>query len=183
MIRYAFKKVGMTCAFAPTGEAEGVTVLKMAPAKIVRHDKTEDGRIVVVVEFDVGTAKKLTKGFLVSDASQYAVGTELKGPELKQGQRIKVTGTGKGRGFQDAMTRHNFRGGPATHGSRFHRAPGSVGMRAEPGRTPKGKKLPGHMGDRTVSVKNLKVAYWSPEESLLAVVGGVPGARGSELFI
>lgn len=183
MLRYAFQKVGMTCIFTPDGESQGVTVLKLLPNKIVRQEKTEDGRDVFVVEYDAGVKQKIQRGWLMKKAEGLEVGAALKAPEFKAGERIKVTGTSKGRGFQDAMTRHGFRGGPATHGSRFHRAPGSVGMRAEPGRTPKGKKLPGHFGSDTVSVLNAKVAYWSPEESLLAVVGGVPGARGSAVFI
>lgn len=181
MLRYVFKKVGMTCIFTPEGESQGVTVLKLLPSKVVRKDKTEDGRDVFVVEFDAGVKQKIQRGYMLKEGLE--VGSALKAPEFKAGDRIKVTGVSKGRGFQDAMTRHNFRGGPESHGSRFHRAPGSVGMRAEPGRTPKGKKLPGHYGTDTVSVMNAKVAYWSPEESLLAVVGGVPGARGSSVFI
>lgn len=183
MVRFAFQKVGMTCTFSKAGDAQGVTVLKLSPGKVIRHDKTEDGRTVVVVSYDIGTATPLTRGYILPKTEGMEVGATLKAPEFKEGEKIKVTGVCKGRGFQDAMTRHGFHGGPATHGSRFHRAPGSVGMRAEPGRTPKGKKLPGHYGDRKVSVRNLKVAYWSPEESLLAVVGGVPGARGSAVFI
>ena len=183
MIRFAFTKVGMTSAFADSGVAQGVTVLKLQPAKVVRHEKLEDGRISVVVEYDVGTSKKVCRGYILSDVSAYAVGTELKGPELTVGQKIKISGCSKGRGFQDAVTRHGFAGGPASHGSRFHRAPGSVGMRTEPGRTPKGKRLPGHDGDSQVTLRNAKVAYWSNEESLLAVLGGVPGARGGVVFV
>jgi large subunit ribosomal protein L3 len=183
MIRHAFTKVGMTSSFTEAGAAHGVTVLKRQPAKVVRHEKTEDGRTLVVVEYTTGKNKNLTRGFLVQDTAEYAVGTELKGPALAVGQKVRVSGQSKGKGFQDAVTRHGFAGGPASHGSRFHRAPGSVGMRTEPGRTPKGKRLPGHTGDVQVTIRNCEVAYWSEEESLLAVVGGVPGARGGIVFL
>lgn len=183
MVRHVFTKVGMTSAFTEAGAAQGVTVLKMQPAKVVRHEKLEDGRIAVIVEYDTGTKNKLTRGFVVDNAASLEVGSVLKGPALASGQKIKITGVSKGKGFQDAVTRHGFAGGPASHGSRFHRAPGSVGMRTEPGRTPKGKRLPGHTGDVQVTIRNAQVAYWSEEEALLAVVGGVPGARGGLVFV
>jgi large subunit ribosomal protein L3 len=183
MIRHLFTKVGMTNAFTEAGVSQGVTVLKMQPAKVVRHEKLADGRIVAIVEFDTGNKKKLEKGFVVPNAEAFSVGSELAGPALAAGQKVKVTGVSKGKGFQDAVTRHGFAGGPASHGSRFHRAPGSVGMRTEPGRTPKGKRLPGHTGDVQVTLRNVEVAYWSGDEKLLAVVGGVPGSRGGFVLI
>lgn len=183
MVRHAFTKVGMTSSFTEAGAAQGVTVLKMQPAKVVRHEKLADGRVAVIVEYETGNRNKLTRGFVVDNATEFEVGSALKGPTLAPGQKIKISGGSKGKGFQDAVTRHGFAGGPATHGSRFHRAPGSVGMRTEPGRTPKGKRLPGHMGDKQISIRNAQVAFWSEEESLLAVVGGVPGARGGLVFV
>lgn len=183
MIRYAFTKVGMTSAFSEAGSAQGVTVLKMQPAKVIRHEKLEDGRVSVVVEYDAGKAKKTVRGWIVENPADYQVGSELKTPPLAIGQKVKISGSSKGRGFQDAVTRHGFAGGPGSHGSRFHRAPGSVGMRTEPGRTPKGKRLPGHDGDDQVTLRNAQVAYWSTEEALLAVVGGVPGPRGGLVFV
>lgn len=183
MVRHAFTKVGMTSSFTEAGAAQGVTVLKMQPAKVVRHDKLEDGRIAVIVEYDTGNKKKVTRGFVVANPAEFEIGTTLKGPAITAGQKLRLTGQSKGKGFQDAVTRHGFAGGPASHGSRFHRAPGSVGMRTEPGRTPKGKRLPGHTGDVQVTIRNVQVAYWSEEEALLAVVGGVPGARGGLVFV
>jgi len=183
MVRHVFTKVGMTSAFTEAGAAQGVTVLRLQPATVVRHEKTEDGRTAVVVEYDTGNRKKLVRGYVVDNAADFEVGSKLKAPAIANGQKIRITGETKGKGFQDAMTRHNFAGGPASHGSRFHRAPGSVGMRTEPGRTIKGKKLPGHMGDLRVTIRNVQVAYWSEEESLLAVVGGVPGARGGVVLV
>jgi len=183
MIRNAFIKVGMTSAFTEAGEAQGVTVLRLQPAKVVRHESLQDGRTLVVVEYDTGAKKKTTRGWAVANAAEYPVGSSVTSPALTAGQLIKLSGVSKGKGFQDAVTRHGFAGGPASHGSRFHRAPGSVGMRTEPGRTPKGKRLPGHHGDSQVTLRKVQVAYWSSEESLLAVVGGVPGARGGLVFI
>lgn len=183
MVRYAFVKLGMTSMFTESGEAQGVTVLKLQPGKIVRHEKLKDGRILAVAEYDVGCNKKLSKGWIVKNPGEFEVGTELKPIEVKSGEIVKVTGVSRGRGFQDCITRHGFSGGPAAHGSRFHRAPGSVGMRTEPGRTPLGRKLPGQHGNRQVTMTAAKVAYWSPEDSILAVVGGVPGSRGRIVFV
>jgi large subunit ribosomal protein L3 len=183
MIRHLFTKVGMTNAFTEAGQSQGVTILKLQPAKVVRHEKLKDGRTLVVVEFDIGRKNKIEKGYAVENFADFVVGASLAAPALSVGQKIKVSGQSKGKGFQDAVTRHGFAGGPASHGSRFHRAPGSVGMRTEPGRTPVGKKLPGHTGDEAVTIKNVEVSYWSADENLLAVVGGVPGARGGILFV
>ena len=182
-IRYAFIKVGMTSAFEADGSAKGVTVLKMQPAKVIRHEKLEDGRVVVIVEYDTGKSKKIVRGWIAENASEYEVGTSLKLPEFKSGQQIKITGLSKGRGFQDVITRYGFGGGPASHGSRFHRSPGSIGMRTEPGRVMKGKKMPGHDGQDQITLRNVEVTYWSNEETVLAVTGGVPGSRGSVVFI
>jgi large subunit ribosomal protein L3 len=183
MVRYAFSKVGMTSTFTESGLALGVTVLKMQPARVVRHEISENGKFIVVVEYDTGCKKKLVRGWVVDNFADYQVGSPLKAPSLVVGQKLKITGISKGRGFQDAMTRHGFAGGPASHGSRFHRAPGSVGMRAEPGRVMKGKKMPGQDGNAQVTLRNVQVAYWSHEESVMAVIGGVPGARGGMVFV
>lgn len=183
MVRYAFSKIGMTSTFTSNGSAQGVTVLKMQPAKVLRHETLENGKVVVVVEYDTGHKNKLVRGWLVDNPADYQVGSPLKAPSLNAGQKLKITGFSKGRGFQDAMTRHGFGGGPASHGSRFHRSPGSVGMRAEPGRVMKGKKMPGQDGNVQVTLRNVQVAYWSTEESVMAIVGGVPGARGGIVFV
>lgn len=183
MIRYAFVKLGMTSVFNESGKEQGVTVLKLQPAKVLRHEKLDGGRILVVVEYDTGNKQKLVRGWTVSDTTGLEVGAVLTAPPIEPGKFVKVSGGSKGRGFQDVITRHHFSGGPASHGSRFHRAPGSAGMRTQPGRTPKGHKFPGQHGNRAVSIKNVEVAYWSNEESVLAVVGGVPGSRGSVVFV
>jgi large subunit ribosomal protein L3 len=125
----------------------------------------------------------MVRGWVVENAAQFEIGSTLKSPEFTSGQEVKVTGLSKGRGFQDAVTIHGFGGGPASHGSRFHRAPGSVGMRTEPGRVMKGKKMPRLDGQEQITLRNVQVTYWSNEEAVLAVAGGVPGSRGSVVFI
>jgi large subunit ribosomal protein L3 len=182
-IRYAFIKVGMTSVFAADGSAQGVTVLKMQPAKVLRHEKLKDGHILVVVEYDTGKTKKIVRGWVTDRPSEFEVGSTLKSPAFTSGQHIKVTGLSKGRGFQDVITRWGMGGGPASHGSRFHRSPGSIGMRTQPGRVMKGKKMPGHDGQDQITLRNVHVTYWSDEEAVLAVAGGVPGSRGSVVFI
>lgn len=172
----------MTSCFDASGNVQGVTLLEVVPAKVARHEELADGRKLVVVEYDLDCKKPIQRGFFVDTYEGLEVGAEIQ-PTYESGARIKLTGFTKGRGFQDAMTRHGFGGGPASHGSRFHRAPGSVGMRTQPGRTPKGKKLPGQYGNVKVSIRNSQVAYWSGEDRVLAIRGGVPGARGGIVFI
>jgi large subunit ribosomal protein L3 len=183
VIRHAFKKIGMTSAFDALGNAQGVTILELVPAKVVRHETLSDERKLVIVEYDLGFKKPIRRGYFVDSFEAFPVGPDFAIPSFEPGLKLKVTGSSKGRGFQDVITRHGFSGGPAAHGSRFHRAPGSVGMRTEPGRTPRGKRLPGQDGNVKVSVRNLKVAQWSPDARVLAVWGGVPGARGGLVFV
>jgi len=182
-MKYAFTKVGMTSAFDASGNACGVTLLKMYPGKIVRHELLSQDKTLVVVEYDNGNKRKIQRGWIVSDPSNYPVGTSLKSPDYKMGQNLKITGLSKGRGFQDVMTRFGYGGGPSTHGSRFHRSPGSIGMRTEPGRVLKGKRLPGQDGNTQITLKNVKVAFWSEKDGLVSVKSGVPGARGSVVFV
>jgi large subunit ribosomal protein L3 len=99
------------------------------------------------------------------------------------GDTIHVSGTSKGRGFQGVVKRHGFKGGRATHGSMFHRAPGSIGCSAWPSRVVKGRKLPGHMGDNLVTQKNLKIVDIRAEENILLVHGAIPGAKNGLLKI
>lgn len=186
----------MTSCFDAAGNAKGVTLLELVPAKVVRHEELKaegdtarkltersEVRRLIVVEYDLGFKKPLQRGYFVDSFDGFAVGAEVVLPVFETGTKVKVTGFSKGRGFQDVVTRHGFAGGPASHGSRFHRAPGSVGMRTKPGRTPKGKRLPGQDGNVQVSVRNVQVAYWSQDSKLLAVHGGVPGARGGLVFV
>lgn len=108
-----------------------------------------------------------------------AVGTEVSIESLKIGDVVKLTSKSKGRGFSGAMRRWNFSGGPASHGSKFHRRPGSAGTRTWPGFVLPGKKSPGHYGDETVTIRNVKVVDVQPENGLILVKGPVPGARNT----
>ncbi|PIS21292.1 50S ribosomal protein L3 [candidate division WWE3 bacterium CG08_land_8_20_14_0_20_41_15] len=104
--------------------------------------------------------------------------------DLEAGALVKVTGISKGKGFQGVIKRWHFRGGPKTHGqSDRWRAPGSIGMRTTPGRVWLGKKMPGHMGNETVSTKNIKVFSFDKETSILSIIGAVPGPRGGKVLI
>jgi large subunit ribosomal protein L3 len=100
-----------------------------------------------------------------------------------KGDRVKVSGISKGKGFQGVMKRHNYAGGPGSHGSMFNRAPGSIGASSFPSRVWKNKGLPGHMGSEMITVKNLTVVDVKPEQNLLLIKGAVPGADGSYLEI
>ena len=102
---------------------------------------------------------------------------------FQKDEKVHVQGMSKGKGFQGAMKRHNFRGGPATHGSMFHRTVGSVGASSYPSRIWKGKKMPGQMGAKNVTVRGLKIVEVRPEENLLLIAGAVPGPAGGYVVI
>jgi large subunit ribosomal protein L3 len=100
-----------------------------------------------------------------------------------KGEKVSIAGTSKGKGFQGVMKRHNFAGGPGSHGSMFNRAPGSLGQGSSPSRVYKGRKLPGQMGDKRITVKNLTIADIRKEQNLMLVKGAVPGANGGYVII
>ncbi len=102
---------------------------------------------------------------------------------FSKGDRVSITGTSKGKGFQGVMKRHNYRGGPGSHGSMFNRAPGSIGQSSFPSRVWKNKALPGHMGDERVTIRNIEVFDVKREQNLMLVKGAVPGANGRYLII
>ena len=119
----------------------------------------------------------------VEDGSEVKVGDKVSVAEFQAGDTVHVTGVSKGKGFQGVIKRHHFRGGAATHGSMFHRAPGSIGASAFPSRTLKGMRAAGHMGTDRVTVRNLTVVRVEPEKNLLVVKGAVPGAGGGYLVV
>lgn len=196
---YAYK-VGMSSVYNENGVSTPVTVLKYEPM-VVSQIKTleNDGYAAVQVasrpkkasnssQAEVGHLKK--SGFengalLVKEIRQelpegVAVGQKVSMEEtLVKGDRVSLTSRSKGRGFAGVHKRWNFGGGPAAHGSGFHRAPGSIGNRTEPGRVMPGRKLPGHFGDETVTIKNIEIVDVLPEENVLLVKGAVPGARNT----
>ncbi|RKZ24763.1 50S ribosomal protein L3 [bacterium] len=194
------KKIGMTQVFREDGTVVPVTLIKAGPNFVVyRRTKEKDGYEAVALGFEeakranrpmMGIFKKaglppLKKivEFRVDDSSQFEPGQRIDVDILKEGEKVDVTGWEKGRGFQGVVKRHGFAGGPRSHGSKFHRIPGPVGATTDPGRVWKGKKLPGRMGNERVTIKNLEVVKVDREQGIVAVKGGVPGARNSWVII
>jgi large subunit ribosomal protein L3 len=202
MLGLICKKIGMTQVFGKEGEMVPVTVLEVGPCTVVqRKDRTTDGYDALQLGFCARKPKGMTKPerghfekkklplfshlreFRTEKASEFQVGEELFAAAFKAGERVNVTGTSKGRGFQGVMKRHGKHGGPASHGSNFKRRPGSIGMRTMPARVPKNTRLPGHMGDVQVTTKGLEVVEVRADDNLILVRGAVPGATNGILWI
>ena len=200
------KKVGMTQVFTAKGEAVPVTVIEAGPCWVTQvKTPRRDGYSAVQLGFDEIDPKKadrkLTKaerGHLKNvrplrhlrefrtdgDTTTYEVGQKLDASVFAVGDHVDVVGTSKGKGFAGVMKRHNFGGGPITHGqSDRQRAPGSIGSGTTPGRVLRGMRMAGHMGDAQVTVQNLEVVQVDPERNLLLVKGAVPGAKNGLLII
>jgi large subunit ribosomal protein L3 len=197
------RKVGMTQVFTEDGRAVPVTVVQAGPCVVVqRKSKAKDGYSAVQLGFVEGTkVKRVTKAMKghfdkaglppcrtlrelrVPEELEAAVGDKVSVEMFEPGERVAVVGTSKGKGFQGVMRRHHFGGGRATHGSMFHRAPGSIGQSAYPSRVLKGMRAPGRMGGDTVTVKNLEVIRVDTERNLLVVRGAIPGGGGGYLMI
>jgi len=197
------KKVGMTQVYAEDGRAIPVTVLEAGPCVVVqRKSKDKDGYVAVQLGLvDARGVRRVTKPmkghfdkaglppcrvlreFKVEDSSEAKVGDKVSVDLFAAGDKVVVTGVSKGRGFQGVIRRHGFGGGKATHGSMFHRAPGSIGASAYPSRVLKGTRGAGHLGSDRVSVKNLEVVRVDASNNLLVVRGSVPGAGGSIVVI
>ena len=195
------KKIGMTQIFTEVGEVVPVTVVEAGPVVITQIKTVEkDGYNAVQVGFgDVkekslnkpqkghlaaaNTLKKHLKEFRVDSVEGYTVGQEIKADLFAAGEMIDVTGISKGKGFQGPIKRHGQSRGPESHGSRYHRRPGSMGACSFPGRVFKNKKLAGHMGSVKVTVQNLEVVKIDAEKNLILVKGAIPGAKGSVVTI
>jgi large subunit ribosomal protein L3 len=199
------KKVGMTQVFDKQGTVIPVTVIQAGPCYVtqVRNAK-RDGYVSIQLGYGETKPKRLTKGqlghlqkadlpalrhlreFRLADNDKIAVeeGQEIKVDVFEQGELVDVIGISKGRGHAGTIKRHGFSRGPKTHGqSDRMRSPGSIGMCATPGRTLKGKKMAGRMGNDRVTVQNVALVVVDAENNLLAVKGSVPGARGSIVMI
>jgi large subunit ribosomal protein L3 len=195
------RKIGMTRLWKDD-KVVPVTVLKAGPCVVVQKKTVEkDGYNAVQLGFEEVSEKKLTKPLLgvfkkanvkpmrvlkefrVDNVDEYSVGQEITVAIFQEGDKIDITGWTKGRGFAGAMKRWNFQGGPKSHGAKFHRELGSVGQHTEPARIFKGKKMPGRYGNERVTILNSEVVKVDPENNLIAVKGGVPGARGSLVLI
>lgn len=197
------KKIGMTRVYSSLGEATPVTVIEAGPCTVlqVKSLKT-DGYNAIQVGFSEKKASRITKPmaghfaksgaegfysvreFRVDNPDDFEAGQKITlDTVFKIGDTVDVQGTSKGHGFQGVIKRHGFGGGGAGHGSGFHRAPGSIGCSAWPGRVVKGKKMPGRMGNDKVIKKNVKVIDIRDDENIIIVKGPVPGAKNSLLKI
>lgn len=191
------KKLGMTQIFTEEGIVVPVTVVEAGP-NVVTQVKTveKDGYNAIQVGFEdakekslnkpqkghlaaANTLKKHLKEFRVDSVEEYTVGQEIKADLFAAGELIDVTGISKGKGFQGPIKRHGQSRGPETHGSRYHRRPGSMGACSYPGRVFKNKKLAGHMGSVKVTVQNLEVVRVDADKNFILVKGAIPGAKGS----
>ena len=198
------KKVGMTQIFDDAGNVIPCTVIEAGPCYVTQVRTAErDGYTAVQMGFGETKAKRLTQGqlghlrkhdlpalnylreFRVRDADvDVEEGQEIKVDVFETGERVDVIGISKGRGFAGTIKRHGFHRQPKTHGqSDCERAPGAVGMCAMPGRTVKGQRMSGRMGNDRVTIHNLEVVAVDPERNLLAVRGSVPGAKGGIVMV
>ncbi len=184
------KKLGMSQIIQDDGRVIPVTFLKCDPNTVVQVKSTErDGYPAIVLGFDAykkptkNQKFKVKKEFRVAKAEDYKVGQAVDLTSLKEVKAVTVMGTSKGKGFQGVVKRHGFAGGPGGHGSHFHREPGSVGMRAKPGRVNKGHRMAGHMGVDQITIKNRAIMKLIPEKALIALKGPVPGANNGYVFI
>jgi len=148
------------------------------------QEEKKQGRITKAAEGHFKKSETAPHRFLREfRMAGYEQGQDVKVDIFKKGELIAVSGVSKGKGFAGVMKRHNFAGGPGGHGSMFNRAPGSIGASAYPSRVWPGKKLPGHMGSATVTVKNLKIIEVRPDQNLLFVRGAVPGGDNALVLI
>ena len=197
------KKVGMTQVYAEDGRAIPVTVIQAGPCVVVqRKSKEKDGYSSVQLGFvedrKVQRVTKAMKGhfdkaglppcrvlreFLVEDGAELKVGDKVSVDLFAPGDTVDIVGVSKGKGFQGVVKRHHFRGGDATHGSMFHRAPGGIGASAFPSRVLKGLRAAGHMGSDRVTAKNLTVVRVDAGQNTLVVKGSVPGAGGGYVVV
>jgi large subunit ribosomal protein L3 len=198
------KKIGMTQLFDDDGTVIPATVIKAGPCVVIQKKTAmTDGYNAVqlgLVEFvpagrvnkamaghfnkaNVAPVKFLREFRIGESAQDTQVGAKVLVDQFTTNDQVDVTGISKGKGFAGFVKRHKFRGGAATHGSMFHRAPGSIGASAFPSRVFKGMRAAGHMGQDRVTTKNLQVIKVDPENNLLVVKGAVPGANGGYLII
>ncbi len=197
------RKLGMTQIFDDVGAVVPVTVIEAGPCPVTQVRAAEgDGHGAVQLAWGAQKDKRATKAelgharkaglehaprvlkeFRLNEGGSYDVGQTLTVELFQAGERVKVTGTTKGRGFQGAVKRHGFRGRPASHGHPKKRNVGTLGPGTNPSRTIKGKKMPGHMGDQQQTIRNLRVVRVDAERNLLFIRGAVPGARNALVFV
>ncbi|WP_066871248.1 50S ribosomal protein L3 [Clostridium mediterraneense] len=196
------KKIGMTQIFDQNGKVVPVTVVEASSNVVVQKKTVEtDGYEAIQVGFGEVREKLLNKPkkghlakagvslrrtlkeFRLDDISAYNVGDEIKVDIFEAGDKVDVSGISKGKGFQGVIKRWNASRGPMAHGSKFHRAPGSMGAASDPSRTFKNKKMPGHMGAVNTTVLNLEVVRVMADKNIILIKGGIPGPNKSTVVI
>lgn len=197
------RKLGMTQIYDDEGNTIPVTVIEAGPCPVVQVKSDEtDGYRAVQIGYGAQKAKRSSNAelgharnagldyapralreFRVEDPEGFEVGEELTVEQFETGARIKVTGTSKGRGFQGVVKRYGFATRPGSHGHPQSRNPGAIGPGIEQSRVPKGKKMPGQMGNKRHTERNLRIARIDTERNLIFVHGAVPGSRNSLVFI
>jgi large subunit ribosomal protein L3 len=197
------RKLGMTQLFTEEGVLVPVTLIQAGPCPVVQVKTDEtDGYGAVQLGYgerkekhatravrghaakaDLEAAPAVLREFRVADPTSYEPGQQITVEQFEVGQRVKVTGTTKGRGFQGVVKRHGFAGRPGSHGHPKSRTPGSIGPGTNPSRVIKGRKMPGQMGNRRHTTRNLRVERVDAERNLIFLRGSVPGARNATVLI
>jgi large subunit ribosomal protein L3 len=198
------KKIGMSQIFRPDGQAVPVTLLKAGPCMVIQrktaatdgYDAVQLGLLEFVKAKRINSprtghlkkagaegAKYLREFRLENAGTDYKPGDQVLVSDFKPKDKVDVIGVSKGRGFAGVVKRHHFRGGEGSHGSMFHRAPGSIGASSFPSRVVPGMRMGGHMGDARVTVRNLEVIDVDTEDNVLIVKGAVPGPNGAYVMV
>ena len=196
------KKIGMTQVFNEAGNLVPVTVLEAGPCVVIQKKTMEnDGYEAIQVGYTDAkakslskpaqghfekanvTAKKYLKEFRLEDSANYEIGAEIKADIFAAGDKVDVSGITKGKGYQGAIKRHGQSRGPMGHGSKYHRALGSLSSGTTPGRVKKGKRMPGHMGAVQRTIQNLEIVSSDADKNIILVKGAVPGPKGSIIVI
>ena len=195
-------KIGMTQIFDESGNIIPVTILKVGPCVVTQiKTKSKDGYDSIQIGYGNVSSKLLTqpelghlqksniqplkylKEFKVNEPNEFKIGQILNVESFSPGQLINIRGKSIGKGFSGLQKRHNFSRGPMTHGSKNHRAPGSIGMGTTPGRVLPGKKMAGQLGNKITTIRKLKIIQINTEENILVIKGSVPGKPGNLLSI
>jgi len=196
------KKIGMTQIFNQEGGVVPVTVVQAGPCRVVQVKTPERDRYAAVqLGFEQRNPKRIKKPLLghfekaqvptfrylkefrIADPSSFQVGQEITVEVFQAGDRVDVTGLSKGKGFMGVVKRWGFRGGRATHGSMFHRAPGSIGASSFPSRVWPGQRMGGHTGNQRTTLQNLEIVEVRPKQNLLLIKGAVPGGPRGLLLV
>nr|YP_874453.1 ribosomal protein L3 [Phaeodactylum tricornutum]A0T0H8.1 RecName: Full=Large ribosomal subunit protein uL3c; AltName: Full=50S ribosomal protein L3, chloroplastic [Phaeodactylum tricornutum CCAP 1055/1]ABK20676.1 50S ribosomal protein L3 [Phaeodactylum tricornutum]QHR85630.1 50S ribosomal protein L3 [Phaeodactylum tricornutum] len=195
-------KIGMTQIFDESGNIIPVTILKVGPCVITQvKNQSKDGYDSIQIGYGNVLSKALTqpelghlqksniqplkylKEFRINQETEFQIGQVLNVDSFTPGQLVNIQGKSIGKGFSGLQKRHNFTRGPMTHGSKNHRAPGSIGMGTTPGRVLPGKKMSGQLGNKITTIKKLKIIQINSEENILVIKGSVPGKPGNLLSI